>query len=51
MPKEEMNNRIEELMQKDYWIIDIMPKQVPKGSAGQYFAIIKNGGKHGRISD
>ena len=30
---------IEELLQKPYWIIDILPKQVPKDSPGQYFAI------------
>ncbi|MBQ9032501.1 MAG: hypothetical protein IJ106_13780 [Parasporobacterium sp.] len=30
---------IEELLKKPYWIMDILPKQVPKDSAGQYFAI------------
>ena len=30
---------IEELLEKTYWIIDILPKQVPKDSPGQYFAI------------
>ena len=30
---------IEELLEKQYWIIDILPKQVPKDSPGQYFAI------------
>ena len=30
---------IEELLEKPYWIIDILPKQVLKDSAGQYFAI------------
>ncbi len=30
---------IEELLEKPYWIIDILPKQVSKDSAGQYFAI------------
>ena len=30
---------IEELLEKPYWIIDILPKQVPKDSLGQYFAI------------
>ena len=30
---------IEELLEKPYWIIDILPKQVPKDSPGQYFAI------------
>lgn len=30
---------IEELLEKPYWIIDILPKQVPKDSPGQYFAV------------
>lgn len=30
---------IEELFEKPYWIIDILPKQVPKDSLGQYFAV------------
>ena len=32
---------MEELLQTPYWIIDILPKQVPKDSPGQYFAIEK----------
>ena len=32
-------DRIEELLQTPYWIIDILPKQVPKDSPGQYFAV------------
>lgn len=34
-----MEKTIEELLQTPYWIIDILPKQVPKDSPGQYFAI------------
>ena len=30
---------IEELLEKPYWIIDILPKRVPKDSPGQYFAV------------
>ncbi len=30
---------IETLLQKPYWIIDILPKQVPPESSGQYFAV------------
>ena len=30
---------IEALLNKPYWVIDILPEQVPEGSAGQYFAI------------
>ena len=36
-----MSKPIEELLNSPYWIIDILPKQVPAGSAGQYFAIEK----------
>ena len=36
-----MSRTIEELLYAPYWIIDILPKQVPEGSAGQYFAIEK----------
>ena len=32
-------DRIEELLQAPYWIIDILPMQVPKDSTGQYFSI------------
>ena len=34
-----MEKTIEELLQSPYWIIDILPKQVPKDSPGQYFAV------------
>ena len=34
-----MKKTIEELLQTPYWIIDILPKQVPKDSPGQYFPI------------
>ena len=30
---------IEELLSKPYWIVDILPKQVPANSGGQYFTI------------
>ena len=32
---------IEALLNKPYWVIDILPEQVPQNSAGQYFAIEK----------
>lgn len=32
-------NRIEALLNTPYWIIDILPFQVPKDSPGQYFTI------------
>jgi len=36
-----MKRTIEELLQTPYWIIDILPKQVPEDSPGQYFAVEK----------
>lgn len=33
---------IETFLTKPYWIIDILPKQVPANSSGQYFAIEKH---------
>ena len=36
-----MRKTVEELLQCPYWIIDIMPSQVPEGSPGQYFAVEK----------
>lgn len=33
--------KIEELLQTPYWIIDVLPMQVPEGSPGQYFEIEK----------
>lgn len=36
-----MKKTIDELLQTPYWIIDILPKQVPVHSAGQYFNIEK----------
>ena len=32
---------IDELLRKPYWIIDILPKQVPKDSPGQFFTVEK----------
>lgn len=34
-----MRKTIEELLKTPYWIVDILPKQVPAGGTGQYFAI------------
>ena len=30
---------IEEMLEKPYWIVDILPERVPKDSPGRYFAI------------
>ncbi|MBO4379160.1 MAG: hypothetical protein J5889_09365 [Clostridia bacterium] len=32
---------IETLLTKPYWVIDVLPKQVPGDSAGQFFAVEK----------
>ena len=34
-----MKKTIDELLESAYWIMDILPKQVPKDSPGQFFAI------------
>lgn len=34
-----MNNKADELLQKPYWVIDILPEQVPKENKGQFFEI------------
>ena len=36
-----MKKTIDELLQSPYWVIDILPEQVPKDSPGQYFAVEK----------
>ena len=32
-------SQIESLLEKPYWVIDVLPKQVPAGGAGQFFAV------------
>ena len=36
-----MQKVIDDLLQLPYWIIDILPEQVPKDGLGQYFAVEK----------
>ncbi len=36
-----MRKTIEDLLQAPYWIVDILPAQVPADSPGQYFAVEK----------
>ena len=36
-----MKKTIEERLQCPYWIVDILPSQVPEDSPGQYFAVEK----------
>ena len=33
------SDAIDSLLQKAYWVVDILPKQVPSGSKGQYFKV------------
>ena len=30
---------VESILEKPYWLIDVLPKQVPAGSPGQYFKV------------
>lgn len=39
MISEEMLNTVEMLLEQPYWIIDLLPCQVPLQSPGQYFSI------------
>ena len=36
-----MKRTIDEFLRSPYWIVDILPKQVPADSPGQYFAVEK----------
>ena len=42
---------IEEYLERPYWVIDILPKQVPADSKGQYFEIEKYYRKHPQIDN
>ena len=42
---------IEEFLDKPYWVIDILPKQVPADSKGQYFRIEKYFLEHPQIDN
>jgi len=35
----DLDDRIEPLLEKPYWIVDMLPKQVPEHSDGQYFRV------------
>ena len=34
-----MGMTIDELLEMPYWVVDILPRQVPEDSPGQYFAV------------
>ena len=42
---------IEEYLNKPYWVIDILPKQVPADGRGQYFKIEEYYLEHPQIDD
>ena len=42
-------NRVEELLEKPFMIIDMLPVQVPENSRGQYFAVEEYYRRSGRI--
>ena len=46
-----MKPSIEELLRTPYWIIDILPEQVPPDSPGQYFTIEKYYLRESRLSE
>ena len=46
-----MKKTIEEMLEMPYWIIDILPKQVPKDSPGQFFAVEEYFLKENQLAD
>ena len=42
---------IEEYLERPYWVIDMLPKQVPADSRGQYFEIEKYYREHPQIDN
>ncbi|ACV21596.1 Uncharacterised protein [Slackia heliotrinireducens] len=34
-----MENMVDELLNSQYWVIDMLPKQVPSNSGGQFFEV------------
>ncbi len=34
-----MTQKIDELLEKPCWVVDILPERVPEGSPGQFFAV------------
>ena len=45
-----MEKTIDELLQAPYWIVDILPEQVPADGPGQYFAVEKYYLEKGRLT-
>lgn len=42
---------IESYLEKPYWVIDILPKQVPANSRGQYFAVEHHFLEHPKVDE
>lgn len=45
-----MEKTIDELLQAPYWIVDILPEQVPEDGPGQYFAVERYYLEKGRLT-
>ena len=39
--KQEIDTIVEGLLEKPYWVVDLLPYQVPENSRGQFFAVEK----------
>ena len=37
--KKPMTQKIDALLEKEYWVVDILPERVPEGAPGQVFAV------------
>ena len=50
--EQDFDKIVEQLLEKPYWVIDTLPKQVPQGSKGQYFTVeqfYRQEPRHGRL--
>ena len=51
MKPEENSSNIDRYLEQSYWIIDILPKQVPASNGSQYFKVEKYFLSHPQIDD
>ena len=35
----DISERVEELLERPYWVVDLLPRQVPADTPGQFFAV------------
>ena len=50
--KQEIDTIVEGLLEKPYWVVDLLPYQVPENSRGQFFAVERyylEEPRHGRL--